>query len=90
MANKHHIVDRRTFSQRCSEVTFKVCKVPTKPSENAATGAAPVDIRRGWNGTKAAVAIDDGRYALGKLEGHVWVPDKRAIIMSVRIDESRR
>ncbi len=90
MANKHHVVDRRTLSQRCTEVTFKVCKVPTKPSENAATGAAPVDIRRGWNSAKAAVAIDDGRYALGKLEGHIWVPDKRAIIMSVRIDESRR
>ena len=90
VANKHHVVDRGPLSQRCPEVTFKVCKIATKPSEDAATGAAPVNIGRGWNSAKAAIAIDDGRYALGKLEGHIWVPDKRAIIMSVCIDESGR
>ena len=90
VANKHHVVDRGTLRQRCPEVTFKVRKVATKPGEDATTGPAPVNIWRSRNGAKATVAIDDGRYALGKLEGHIWVPDKRAIIMSVRIDESRR
>ena len=90
VANKHHVVDRGPLSQRCPEVTFKVCKIATKPSEDAATGAAPVNTRRSRNGAKATVAIDDGRYALGELKGHVWVPDKRAIIMSMRIDESWR
>ena len=87
---QHHVVDGRPFGQHGIEVTRQIREIAFQPGQNAPARGCRIAGRIRRHGAEPAIAADNRRHALGELEGHVGVAQKRAVIVRVRIDEARR
>ena len=76
--------------ERGLEVTAQVGELAFDAGENAAARGHRIRIRVGRNRAEAAIAADHRGDALREFEFHAGIAEERAVVVRMRVDESRR
>ncbi len=90
MADQHQVVDAGLALEHGGEVAAQIGELAARPREDAAARGDRVTARIGRNRAETAIAADHGRDALREFEFHAGIAEERAVVMCVRVDESRR
>jgi hypothetical protein len=87
--DQHQVVDAGFARERGLEVTAQVGELAFDAGEDAAAGGHCIGIRIGRNRAEAAVTADHRGDALCEFEFHAGIAKERAVVVRVRVDESR-